>query len=320
MIPNHRFTLPGFRYIKEKRFRLNNFDQLLTDIRHHKVRFTMLPHQSLVGLICLTLYIESYQCGPGVTNATEKTISNHSSDFIAELLSGYDKIVPPPDEKPLVTRIGYFIIGFTDISEKNMDFTLSYFMRMYWNDSRLRFSQVEHGNLSYVTLNPEQMNEIWRPDPFYRDERGTSISETFSIADSFSRIYSSGEVRLSRKLETTFRCHMRLYDYPFDTQICSVHVGSYALTVDILDMKFIDSENPVEFHRDVDLVSFDLLGYSVKRYNETFSTGTYSTVTIDFTFRRNIGFYILQVNHPSLHFQLNYSSRFQFIFKISLMC
>ena len=251
----------------------------------------------LVSVICLTLCIENYHCGPGVTDAGGQNISNITTDFFAELLSGYDKIVPPPDGKPVVTRIGYFIFGFSDISEKNMDFTLSYYMRTKWNDSRLRFSREENKSNNYVTLNPKQMDEIWRPDPFYRNERGKSISEKFFIADSFSRIYSSGEVHLSRKLETTFRCQMSLYDYPFDTQICSMDIGSYALTADILDIEFIDSENPVEFHREVELVSFDLLGFSVNKYNETFSTGTYSAVKIDFTFRRNIGFYILQVSY-----------------------
>ena len=261
----------------------------------------MLLCKSLVSVICLTLCIESYHCGPNVTDAGEKTISNHTTNFIEELLKGYDKIVPPPDKKPLVVSIGYFIIGFSDISEKNMDFTLSYYMRMKWLDSRLNFSREEYGNITYVTLNPEQMNEIWRPDPFYRNERGKSISQDFSLSDSFSRIYYSGEVHLSRKLETMFRCQMSLYDYPFDTQICHMDIGSYALTMDVLDIDFMDSENPVELHREVELVSFDLLGFSVRRYSEIFIMGTYPAVRIDFTFKRNVGFYILQVNQSLLH-------------------
>ena len=282
--------------MKFSQHKLNNFGELFSNIKRHIVRFTMLLCKSLVTVLCLNLCIGTCHCGSNVTDDKGKAISNHTTNFIDEILKDYDKIVPPPDEKPLVASIGYFIIGFSDISERNMDFTLSYYMRMMWLDSRLNFSREEHGNIAYVTLNPEQMNEIWRPDPFYRNERGKSISQDFSLSEGFSRIYSSGKVFLSRKLETTFRCHMSLYDYPFDTQICSMDIGSYALTVEVLDIDSMDPENPVELHREVELVSFDLLGFSVRRYNETFTTGTYPAVKIDFTFKRNVGFYILQVN------------------------
>ena len=158
-------------------------------------------------------------------NTEPLTEEENTTKLIDHIKTQSDKFVVPPG-KPLLVKIGYFIFGFSDISELNMDFTLSYYMRITWIDSRLRFEPSDFGNISEVTLHPEQMESIWRPDPFYRNEKGKSISGSFSVADSLSRIYSSGKVFLSRKLETTFRCQMRLHYYPFDTQMCSMEIGS----------------------------------------------------------------------------------------------
>ena len=129
---------------------------------------------------------------------------------------------------------------------------------------------------------------------------GNLFLQIFSTSDSFSRVFSSGEVFLSRNLETTFRCQMNLHDYPFDTQTCSMDIGSYSLTTDVLAMDFIHGPgseySPVEFDSNVELVSFDLLGHTINIYNETFSTGTYQAIKINFIFKRSTGFYILQVN------------------------
>ena len=112
--------------------------------------------------------------------AEEGKNANQTADLIEDLFAGYNKALYPPGERPIIARIGYFIFSFSDISEKTMDFSLSYYMRMSWKDPRLCFSPEDYGNITYVTLNPEQMrDEIWRPDPFYRNERGKSISADF---------------------------------------------------------------------------------------------------------------------------------------------
>ena len=229
---------------------------------------------------------------------TELMIEDENTTKLTDHIKAQsNKFVAPPG-KPLLVKIGYFIFGFYDISELNMDFTLSYYMRMTWVDSRLSFEPSHFGNISEVILHPEQMEKsIWRPDPFYRNEKGQSISKSFSVADSLSRVNSTGEVFLSRKLQTTFRCHMRLNSYPFDTQMCSMDIGSYAHTIDILHFGFIQS-TPVEFYREIELTSFELKDFYAEKRNETFSTGTFPAVQIIFQLKRYVSFYILQVRQP----------------------
>ena len=125
------------------------------------------------------------------------------------------------------------------------------------------------------------------------------ISEKSTFCDTFCRIYSTGEVYMSRKLETTFRCEMDLHDYPFDTQECTLNIGSFAYSSETLEFDF--EETPVEFYRDLELTSFKLLDVDTKSSKETLTTGTFPAVRIGFKFRRYLSFYVLQVGSLVLH-------------------
>ena len=84
-----------------------------------------------------------------------------------------------------------------------------------------------------------------------------------------------------------------LHDYPFDIQTCLLNIGSFSLNSDNLEIGFM--EPPVEFYKEVELTSFDLVEVDAIAGKETFSTGTFPAVRISFKFRRYLSFYILQV-------------------------
>ena len=212
------------------------------------------------------------------------------------LFKDYNRYVVPSNNSSQLVTLEFDILGFSDVSELNMDFTLSYFMRITWRDDRLRFRPEHYDNLSYLILHPEQMEKMWRPDIFYRNEKGESISKQFSISDSSSRIYPSGDVYFIRKLETIFRCQMKLQDYPFDIQKCHMDISTFSFTEDLLKFGFLDSP-PVDFNGETELTSFELLDVYTLERNVTVKSGTYNSVMIIFKFRRFINFYILQVKY-----------------------
>ena len=168
------------------------------------------------------------------------------TEVIGDLLKGYNKFTIPLKKKPLLVRLQFYILEFYDISEVNMDFTLSYYIKMTWTDDRLSLKPEKYGNISYVILHPEEMQKIWKPDIFYINEKGESISKPLSTSQSASQLYPSGQVLFLRKLETKFRCQMQLQNYPFDGQICHVDIGSFSFTADFLNIGFILS-SPVQF-------------------------------------------------------------------------
>ena len=208
-----------------------------------------------------------------------------------DLLKNYNRYVAPPNKNPQLVRMDFGIFGFSDVSELNMDFTLSYFMRMAWRDDRLCFRPEHYGNVSYIILHPEEMDKIWKPDIFYRNEKGESISKPFSVSNSASRIYPVGDVYFLRKLETKFRCQMKLQNYPFDIQMCYMDIGTVSFTRDLLKFGFLSSP-PVDFYSENELISFELLEVDTHKRNLSVKCGTYDSVMIIFKFRRFINFYI----------------------------
>ena len=212
----------------------------------------------------------------------------------SDLLKNYNRFVAPPNKNPQLVRMDFGIFGFSDVSELNMDFTVSYFMRIAWKDDRLCFRPEDYGNVSYINLHPEEMNKIWRPDIFYRNEKGESISKPFSLSNSASTVYPSGEVYFLRKLETKFRCEMKLKNYPFDIQMCYMDISNVSFTRDLLQFRFHDSA-PVDFYSDIELTSIELLEIDTQKRNLSVKSDTYDSVMIIFKFRRFINFYILQV-------------------------
>ncbi len=207
----------------------------------------------------------------------------------ADLLRHHDKCLCPPN-RPVVVQLRLFIFGFSDISELNMDFTLSYYLRMTWHDTRMGYEPESYGGITEFTLHPEELEQIWRPDVFYRNERGSSISGPYAIGTSRAVVYSTGKIYTSRRLETTFRCQMLLQTYPFDTQKCSMNIGSYAYNLSFLEFAWRDNI-AVELNEEVELTSFELVKVETSK-DEFFG---FSKGKITFHMRRHSGFYVLQV-------------------------
>ena len=245
-------------------------------------------------VVCCIINICCSNCKLPLEEEDEDGGAEREGKQMDNLLNNYNRHVAPPNKNPQLVRMDFGIFGFSDVSELNMDFTVSYFMRIAWRDDRLRFTPEHYGNVSYIILHPEEMHKIWRPDIFYRNEKGESISKPFSVSNSASRVYPSGEVYFLRKLETKFRCEMKLQNYPFDIQMCYMDISTVSFTRDLLQFRFHDSA-PVDFYSDIELTSIELLEVGTQKRNLSVKSSTYDSVMIIFKFRRFINFYILQV-------------------------
>ena len=231
----------------------------------------------------------------------------HSAEYVERIaalfnhhLEDYNKLAAPLNRRPLLVKLHFYIIAFSDISEINMDFTLSYFMQITWRDDRLSFRPEHFRNIPHILLYPDQIHTIWLPDIMYINEKGESVSKPISLSNSASRIYPSGDVYLVRKLETKFHCQMKLQNYPFDIQMCYMDIASFTFTADLLNLGLL-GEPPVDFCNDVELSTFELPDIITQESNETVTSGTFHTLKIIFKLRRFINFYFLQVKNNFIY-------------------
>lgn len=162
---------------------------------------------------------------------------------------------------------------------------------------------------------------IWTPDTFIPSSK-SSFHEAPSH-NSFLRIDNHGNVLRSIRLTVTAICPMNLQSFPLDIQECALEIEVDLLQIEdneSLELWLLDSRHrlplargecrpdrrerpagplhhrPPLVHRAVHLPQYRLS--STVSFHSPY-LGNYSRLTAYFTFKRNIGFYLIQIYFPA---------------------
>uniref|UniRef100_A0A158P779 Neur_chan_LBD domain-containing protein n=1 Tax=Angiostrongylus cantonensis TaxID=6313 RepID=A0A158P779_ANGCA len=153
-------------------------------------------------------------------------------------------------------------------------------LRQIWKDPRLAWeSDVQ----SSLTIGVDMVKSIWTPDTFFPNEKKSFFHEATSH-NSFLRIdIPTGHPGML----TRNRVHSRsgeIVSYGYSTRDIVYHWhGLRAVVID---------EN-------VHLAHFSIANHRYVERIISLSTGNYSRLSVYFTFKRNIGFYLIQIYLPS---------------------
>uniref|UniRef100_A0A672PKB9 GABA(C) receptor n=1 Tax=Sinocyclocheilus grahami TaxID=75366 RepID=A0A672PKB9_SINGR len=182
------------------------------------------------------------------------------------------------------------------ISEVNMDFTMTLYLRHYWQDDRLAFPS---SNNKSRTFDARLVKKIWVPDVFFVHSKRSFIHDT-TMENIMLRVYPDGNILYSVRITVTALCSMDFSRFPLDTQNCSLELESYAYNENDLMLYWKNGNDSLrtdeialsqffieEFHP-----SFGLAFYS--------STGWYNRLYINFILRRHIFFFMLQTYFPTM--------------------
>ncbi|XP_078147485.1 gamma-aminobutyric acid receptor subunit rho-3 [Centroberyx gerrardi] len=187
------------------------------------------------------------------------------------------------------------------ISEVNMDFTMTLYLRHYWKDERLAFPSR---NNQSRTFDARLVKKIWVPDVFFVHSKRSFIHDT-TMENIMLRVYPDGNILYSvryRDLDVcwTALCSMDFSSFPLDTQNCSLELRAYAYNENDLMLYWKNGNDSLrtdeivlsqffieEFH-----ASSGLAFYS--------STGWYNRLYINFILRRHIFFFMLQTYFPTM--------------------
>ncbi|XP_047243187.1 gamma-aminobutyric acid receptor subunit rho-1-like isoform X3 [Girardinichthys multiradiatus] len=116
------------------------------------------------------------------------------------------------------------------ISEVDMDFTMTLYLRHYWKDDRLSFKSNTNQSM---TFDGRLVKKIWVPDMFFVHSKKSFTHDT-TTDNVMLRVYPDGKVLYSLRVTVTAMCSMDLSRFPLDTQTCSLEIESYAYTDDDL--------------------------------------------------------------------------------------
>ncbi|XP_059377561.1 gamma-aminobutyric acid receptor subunit pi-like [Carassius carassius] len=237
-----------------------------------------------------------------ITNSERGFYGNHYGEWndsqlqptIQKLMKGYNRYLRPNfNQGPVKIGMSLDIASIDAISEINMDYTATIFLRQRWGDSRLIFP----GNES-LSLDGRLVSLLWIPDTFIPDSKRSFLHDV-TVENRLIRIFSNGTVLYALRITATIACNMDLTKYPMDRQECTLQLESWGYNLQDVVFYWTRGNDSVK-----GLDTLRLAQYSVESYYTTVSqavyeTGLYPKLVLHFSLRRNVLFFILETYVPS---------------------
>ncbi|KAI1694210.1 neurotransmitter-gated ion-channel ligand binding domain-containing protein [Ditylenchus destructor] len=234
------------------------------------------------------------------TSQASRELEKNVSKILDALIASHDRRIRPNyGGAPTEVNVSLLVITISAVSEVSMDYTIDLYIRQFWRDPRLAFDTLTNDEAvdSSLTVGIDMVKSIWVPDTFFPNEKKSFFHETTSH-NSFLRIDNHGNVIRSIRLTVTANCPMNLHTFPLDVQVCALEVESYGYSTNDIVYRWHHT-NPVTIDENVHLAHFTIGDHFHMERVISLSTGNYSRLSAYFTFKRNIGFYLIQIYFPS---------------------
>ncbi|XP_062981361.1 gamma-aminobutyric acid receptor subunit pi [Elgaria multicarinata webbii] len=210
------------------------------------------------------------------------------------LTQGYNRYLRPNfGGKPVMIAMSLDVASISSISESDMDYTATIYLRQRWTDPRLVFK----GNQSF-TLDARLVKYLWVPDTYIVESKRSFLHEV-TVENRLIRLFSNGTVLYALRITTTVACNMDLSKYPLDTQTCKLQMESWGYDENDVLYRWLRGNDSVHGLENLRLSQYTLEHYYTllaKSYQET---GNYPRLILQFELKRNILYFILETYVPS---------------------
>ncbi|XP_012622461.2 gamma-aminobutyric acid receptor subunit rho-3 [Microcebus murinus] len=198
---------------------------------------------------------------------------------------------------PVPVAIDVQVESIDSISEVNMDFTMTFYLRHYWKDERLSFPSTTNKSM---TFDHRLIRKIWVPDIFFVHSKRSFIHDT-TMENIMLRVYPDGNVLFSLRVTVSAMCFMDFSRFPLDRQNCSLELESYAYNDEDLMLYWKHGNKSLNTEEHISLSQFFIEEFSASSGLAFYSsTGWYNRLFINFVLRRHIFFFVLQTYFPAM--------------------
>ncbi|XP_077160634.1 gamma-aminobutyric acid receptor subunit rho-2 isoform X2 [Paroedura picta] len=157
------------------------------------------------------------------------------------------------------------------ISEVDMDFTMTLYLRHYWKDERLAFPSRTNKSM---TFDGRLVKKIWVPDVFFVHSKRSFIHDT-TTDNIMLRVFPDGHVLYSMRITVTAMCNMDFSRFPLDSQTCSLELESYAYTDEDLMLYWKNGNESLKTDEKISLSQF-----LIQKFHTTSRLAFYSSTGI----------------------------------------
>ncbi|XP_037655265.1 gamma-aminobutyric acid receptor subunit pi isoform X1 [Choloepus didactylus] len=244
--------------------------------------------------LCLSLFTQR-MCVQGSHFNIEVSRSDKLSlPGFENLTAGYNKFLRPNfGGEPVQIALTLDIASISSISESNMDYTATIYLRQRWTDPRLVFE----GNKSF-TLDARLVEFLWVPDTYIVESK-TSFLHEVTVGNRLIRLFSNGTVLYALRITTTVACNMDLSKYPMDTQTCKLQLESWGYDGNDVEFTWLRGNDSVRGLENLRLAQYTIQRYFTLVTRSQQETGNYTRLVLQFELRRNVLYFILETYVPS---------------------
>lgn len=210
------------------------------------------------------------------------------------LTQGYNRYLRPNfGGKPVKVAMSLDVASISSISESDMDYTATIYLRQRWTDPRLIFQ----GNKSF-TLDARLVKYLWVPDTYIVESKKSFLHEV-TVENRLIRLFSNGTVLYALRITTTVACNMDLSKYPLDTQTCKLQMESWGYDENDILFTWLRGNDSVHGLENLRLSQYTVEHYYTLSATSRQETGNYSKLILQFELKRNILYFILETYVPS---------------------
>ncbi|XP_078582207.1 gamma-aminobutyric acid receptor subunit beta-3-like [Branchiostoma floridae x Branchiostoma japonicum] len=209
---------------------------------------------------------------------------------------GYDRNLRPNfNGPPVEVSFSMTIASIDQISEVNMDYTITIFLRQYWQDGRLAFS----GTNKSLSLDGRLADNLWVPDTFIPNAKESFLHKV-TVDNRLIRLYPDGRIIYGLRITAKAECDMDLRKYPMDEQNCTLEFESYGYN--FADMVYLwrRGKSSISGITTLKLQQFNVGSFNVHSSFARYETGDFPKIVFSFQIQRQAFYFILQTYIPSI--------------------
>ncbi|XP_043918881.1 gamma-aminobutyric acid receptor subunit delta isoform X2 [Protopterus annectens] len=213
-----------------------------------------------------------------------------------DLMKGYARNFRPGIGGPPVNvALAIEVASIDHISEANMEYTMTVFLRQSWRDKRLSYN---HTNKT-LGLDSRFVDKLWLPDTFIVNAKSAWFHDV-TVENKLIRLQPDGVILYSIRITSTVACDMDLTKYPMDEQECMLDLESYGYSSEDIVYYWSESQEQIHGLDKLELSQFTITSYKFTTDMMNFKSGQFPRLSLHFHLRRNRGVYIIQSYVPSI--------------------
>lgn len=264
-----------------------------------------LPSSIDMGIILWTLLFSVTYTAHAMSHSSPEDIGDYIGSnldiawmpSLEGLMKGYARNFRPGiGGPPVIVAVDIEVTSIDHISEVNMEYTMTVFLRQSWRDERLSYN---HTNKT-LGFDSRFVEKLWVPDTFIVNAKSAWFHDV-TVENKLIRLQPDGVILYSSRITSTVSCDMDLTKYPLDEQECMFDLESYGYSAEDINYNWSENQDQIHGLDKLELAQFTITGYKFTKEVVNFkSAGLFPRLTLRIQLKRNRGMYIIQSYVPSI--------------------